>query len=473
MVCGADLNLRIRRGELPWIGEYTDIKGSSGVDEEYAHRLCKLFNMSAINTHTQNIKPDSRIGTFLPAGALDYVRCDYFLASFGINVEKESCFVDDVFDKHAISDDHLPIRTTFSFPAMARRNIRKRRQVAYSRAAIQEDLKMGPLIKTPRRQRVEDRFNAIRLPPFALEGSSQAFVTYEQMKEVLVEEYPMEQQIAFTPWMTDATYNLCKDRSKQWAFYNMLGRRIGNATCWFVLRWFAACAKLRHKPKWNHTRGPATKELCLRRVYERDVLYDLSIETESAIAADLAAQASRKANELEKAALNNDSHGVSMILESYKKKQPRCQERLLNEDGDFASSYTEERTVVKNHFCGTLKGTHSSLKQVLDGERKSAIQAAVSVAKVVRQFECVPEGSASCKYIRVPRLVKLEVNQMSRRMFRNVGQRQLRDSCTRSIRRALCSSRDPSFGEEEWLLNFGKRLQNLDHRTRGTWRIII
>ena len=158
------------------------------------------------------------------------------------------------------------------------------------------------------------------MPPFALEGSSQAFVTYEQMKEMLVEEYPMEPQHSFTPWMTNETFNLCKARSRQWAFYNMLGKRIGNATCWFVLRQLASCAKLRHKPKWNHTRGPATKELCLRRVYERDVLCDLSIATERAIAADLAAQASRKANDLEKAALNNDSHGVNMILESYKKK---------------------------------------------------------------------------------------------------------------------------------------------------------
>ena len=53
------------------------------------------------------------------------------------------------------------------------------------------------------------------------------------------------------------------------------------------------------------------------------------------------------------------------------------QERLINDEGNFSQSYTEERGVVKNQFCGLLKGTHEALRDVLDRESKEAVQIAV------------------------------------------------------------------------------------------------
>ena len=111
---------------MPWVGQGLDPPGSSGVDEEHAHKICKLFGWSISNTHLQNLHPDSRVGTFMAAKALDYVRCDYFLTSFSVCAEPEPFAVDDTFNKLAKSDDRLPIRISLTMPALARHTIVKK-----------------------------------------------------------------------------------------------------------------------------------------------------------------------------------------------------------------------------------------------------------------------------------------------------------------------------------------------------------
>ena len=105
---------------------------------------------------------------------------------------------------------------------------------------------------------------------------------------------------------------------------------------------------------WNPTRGLVMKEMCIRRIYERDVMFTLNVEVDEAISVDFTNYAVGRADELESAALNNDSHAVNQILKSHKKQVPMSQERLLDEDGKYVVSYTAERVVVRVHFQGSL-----------------------------------------------------------------------------------------------------------------------
>ena len=73
----------------------------------------------------------------------------------------------------------------------------------------------------------------------------------------------------------------------------------------------------------------------MRRVYEADQLEDLTRKLEHAISVDFANHAATKAAGLVAAAVNNDAHGVSQILNSYKKAVPMFQERLVNDAGFF------------------------------------------------------------------------------------------------------------------------------------------
>ena len=73
----------------------------------------------------------------------------------------------------------------------------------------------------------------------------------------------------------------------------------------------------------------------MRRVYGADQLEDLTRKLEHAISVDFANHAAAKAAELVDAAVNNDAHGVSQILNSYKKTVSMLQERLINDAGCF------------------------------------------------------------------------------------------------------------------------------------------
>ena len=63
IVCGADLNMRIRKSELPWIGDNLDPSTGGGTDEEHVHKLCKLFDLKVVNTHSTLVKDTFCNGT--------------------------------------------------------------------------------------------------------------------------------------------------------------------------------------------------------------------------------------------------------------------------------------------------------------------------------------------------------------------------------------------------------------------------
>ena len=132
------------------------------------------------------------------------------------------------------------------------------------------------------------------------------------------------------------------------------------------------------------------KEMCLRWLYERDVLIELSAQVDEATVVDLATYAAGRADDLENASLNSDSHTVNKILKTYKKQMPLAQERLLDSSGQYALSYIAERVVVREHFQGCLKESHTVLADVLQLERKAVAQKAVENVEVVRCFESVP-----------------------------------------------------------------------------------
>ena len=128
VLCGADLNMRIRRSEMPWIGNVLDGPAGGGVDEEHVHKLCKKLQVTIVNTHNQNVDDKLKQGTFVPSRSLLARRCDYIMVSFDTAVMPASASVDDRFDLHAAADDHLPIVVKVLPPVTARHPIVKRRQ---------------------------------------------------------------------------------------------------------------------------------------------------------------------------------------------------------------------------------------------------------------------------------------------------------------------------------------------------------
>ena len=155
VMCGADLNMRIRRSEMPWIGNVLDGPAGGGVDEVHVHALCKKLQVAVVSTHSQNVDDELRQGTFVPSRSLLARRCDYVLVSFDTAVVPKSAKVDDRFDLHAAADDHLPIVASVLLPVIARHPIVKRRRTPYSRSALQADARLKPSEPSERKIRVE------------------------------------------------------------------------------------------------------------------------------------------------------------------------------------------------------------------------------------------------------------------------------------------------------------------------------
>ena len=115
-----------------------------------------------------------------------------------------------------------------TLPLCTRKPINKRRRVGYSRSAVQQNAKVGHFKLTERRVRVDRRIKAIQKAPVSLAVSSQVYIYGEEANAILAEEYPIEEQRQTGPWMTDSTFALSQQNSKQWAFVNQIGRKIGN-----------------------------------------------------------------------------------------------------------------------------------------------------------------------------------------------------------------------------------------------------
>ena len=94
LLCSVDGNMRVRCSEEPWIGSVVDHAGNSGTEESHLLRFVRRFGLSVVNTHEHLMDSSSSQGTFVPVGALEAVRCDYFLATFDIAVVTGSCKVD-------------------------------------------------------------------------------------------------------------------------------------------------------------------------------------------------------------------------------------------------------------------------------------------------------------------------------------------------------------------------------------------
>ena len=365
--CGADLNMRIRRYDPPWIGQVLDGVAGGGTDEEVLHKLCAKFQLVVTTTHAENVADSLAQGTFIPNRSLHARRCDYFLQTRDIAVGPKSAKVEHKFQLHAASDDHLPISASFTMPTVARDPIKRRRTATYSRTTVRQDAKCKIHQACPRRDRTIRKLNAVQNATADVESSSQVFAVAAAVRDILEVEYPPEARRQYAPWMTDGTFDICATRSKQWAYLNKIGRQIANAACWFTVKWWAYVAKGArssgaYKPRWNHTRGPASKTLCMKQKNARDSLNNISNDAKAAISTDFADHAARRGQELVDAAINNDAHSISIILKSYAKGSPMFQERLINENGKFAESYTEERGIVKQYVAGLLKGTHENCR---------------------------------------------------------------------------------------------------------------
>ena len=154
---------------------------------------------------------------------------------------------------------------------------------------------------------------AVENASVGVESSSQVFAIQKAIKDILADEYPPEEREQRAPWMIFGTYVLCKQRRRQWNLLNRMGRQLANAICWFVCKWWtymAKVARVEYRPKWNHTRGPATKQLCMRRYQEQNLLASMSKNVDVATAKDFADHAARRGKELVDATNNNDAQLV-------------------------------------------------------------------------------------------------------------------------------------------------------------------
>ena len=118
------------------------------------------------------------------------MRSDYILTSFDIIVKPSSCWVDEKFQLHAASDDHLPLRLSVVFPTAARVPLKPRKVVPYSRSDIHKDCRGGALSDNARRKRVSNRLSALTPAPMPVDATSQAFIYNQSVIEILVDEYP-------------------------------------------------------------------------------------------------------------------------------------------------------------------------------------------------------------------------------------------------------------------------------------------
>ena len=121
-----------------------------------------------------------------------------------------------------------------------------------------------------------------------------------------------------------------------------------------------------------------------------DKVYELGVAVDAGAAYDWSVFLESKAVLLVNAVLNNDSRTTASILQSFKKRRPMREERLLDELGAPADTFTGERMIVREHFRGALKGTVVCLRELLDLERSTAIDDAERNASIVRHAADIP-----------------------------------------------------------------------------------
>ena len=149
-------------------------------------KLAQVLHASAANTHHYNLVDGTSTGTFVPNRGFAKVRSDYILTFV---VTPLSCWVDEKFQLHAASDDHLPLRLSVVFPATARVPLQPRKVVPYSRSDIHKDCSGGAFNGNECRKRVANRLAAISPAPMPVDATSHAYIYNQSVIEILVDEY--------------------------------------------------------------------------------------------------------------------------------------------------------------------------------------------------------------------------------------------------------------------------------------------
>ena len=102
-----------------------------------------------------------------------------------------------------------------------------------------------------------------------------------------------------------------------------------------------------YKPKWHHTRGPATKQITVAVLEASSNLTDAHKAYFDSKDLDFLKMTAGRAQQLIDASLNNDSRLRASLLKQMKPWTPARHIRLADLDGIPAHSYTQEKVIIQ------------------------------------------------------------------------------------------------------------------------------
>lgn len=288
IVCCVDGNLRVRCSAEPWVGQLRDPPGTSGTDEAYILKLARQLQFSVVNTHEHNMATQSSHGTYRAHGALDAVRCDYFICSHLT---------------WALRQDHVLLTTRLT--NMPKRMIASRcgSMLRFLEGLVDLSQREGSCHILDSRYKKIQSLVAFNLMIAALESLIDLMRCHLCRRRWIIAHTPLftikllstslwksirRMKNPKVPWMTDATFALCTSRSKMSDSLCRVGRQLSNAVVWFVFKTLAANAVICKQPVWLVVRRPAAKHLCMKQFECRIKVRELAADVDRAIAQDFA-----------------------------------------------------------------------------------------------------------------------------------------------------------------------------------------
>lgn len=256
--------------------------------------------------------PGSSLGTWHCKRGTGVIRCDYSCLSQTIKPLDHSCHVDEQVNTTDGARDHIPLRLIVTMSAKPRNPVAKRKYVSYDGRAVAAAYGFSDPSIMAKIATVEEQIRD--LPPIRCEmdSTSHAHALNVNIEEIMAANFPKQNTAPREAWISADTTTIFKKRPRQWKYVGILADKVMNAVSWYVVRFWASASpsKIRPKPLWHHTRGPATKELLTKRSPSGTKLrggWRNCTQYRAARNKDFIRMASKRAGQLVGATLNKNS----------------------------------------------------------------------------------------------------------------------------------------------------------------------
>ena len=315
--------------------------------------FCDEFGLYLPVTFSANSAPHAELTTFVTSDGEHETQQDFIGVSSSVYCIPASCDVWRHIDIMHVRDDHFPVVVDVRFAngGLHKQTVRRRARLR-PRCMLWTDAQ---------KQHIRLCLQSLPPVPWYVEPDSHLFMLMQRM-HTAIESLPTPQPTAKQKYISSVTLDSIRMSYRALRCCHASRRKIRRAALWAV---FGAWSSKLWRCRWSDVRGFADKSLCYNSVFSHYAARFASASTAAYTRLDWCVHVSDMADRASSVLSGSWDAEVFALVRGMRKRSAPKPGRLSTSSGSPATSYQEERCLVRTHFASALNGRNTSLSELL------------------------------------------------------------------------------------------------------------